>query len=279
MHPFTDYKALAEEGSRIIVKAKGVWLEDSDGKSYLDGMAGLWCSNVGHGREEIAEAVYEQMKELAYYNSFFKTSNPPAIMLAEKLAELAPPHLNRVFFCGSGSEANDTVVRLVRYYWSLLGKPEKTVIIARQNAYQGSTMAGASLGGMQPMHAQGGMPIPGIVHIPQPYWFGEGFGEDPVAFGKKCADQIEDRIDKREDVRDRREDSRDRRENRRDRRRRGHYNTQNHPLPQVKVGVRIGHQHCNGHIRRSNAIPNRQRIMMRHGHHHGAARPHRNCHR
>lgn len=102
MHPFTDYKALAEEGSRIIVKAKGVWLEDSDGKSYLDGMAGLWCSNVGHGREEIAEAVYEQMKELAYYNSFFKTSNPPAILLAEKLAELAPPHLNRVFFCGSG---------------------------------------------------------------------------------------------------------------------------------------------------------------------------------
>lgn|GEM_PF-446520 len=92
-------------------------------------------------------------------------------------------------------------------------------------------------------------------------------------------DQIEDRRDKREDVRDRREDSRDRRENRRDRRRRGHYNTQNHPLPQVKVGVRIGHQHCNGHIRRSNAIPNRQRIMMRHGHHHGAARPHRNCHR
>ena len=92
-------------------------------------------------------------------------------------------------------------------------------------------------------------------------------------------DQIEDRRDKREDVRDRREDSRDRRENRRDRRRRGHYNTQNHPLPQVVVGVRIGHQHCNGHIRRSNAIPNRQRIMMRRGHHHGAARPHRNCHR
>jgi adenosylmethionine-8-amino-7-oxononanoate aminotransferase len=76
MHPYTEYKALAEEGSRIIVKAKGVWLEDSDGKKYLDGMAGLWCSNVGHGREEIAEAVYEQMKELAYYNSFFKTSNP-----------------------------------------------------------------------------------------------------------------------------------------------------------------------------------------------------------
>jgi len=195
MHPFTDYKALAEEGSRIIVKAKGVWLEDSDGKSYLDGMAGLWCSNVGHGREEIAEAVYEQMKELAYYNSFFKTSNPPAIMLAEKLAELAPPHLNRVFFCGSGSEANDTVVRLVRYYWSLLGKPEKTVIIARQNAYHGSTMAGASLGGMQPMHAQGGMPIPGIVHIPQPYWFGEGGDMTPEVFGLWAARQLEIKIE------------------------------------------------------------------------------------
>lgn len=195
LHPFTDYRSLAMEGARVIVKGEGVWLEDSDGNRYLDGMAGLWCSNVGHGRREIADAVYEQMKELAFYNSFFKTTNAPAIHLAEKLAQVAPAHLNHVFFCGSGSEANDTVVRLVRYYWSLLDKPEKTVIIARHNAYHGSTMAGASLGGMKPMHSQGGLPIPGIVHIPQPYWFGEGGDMSPDDFGIWAARQLEKKIE------------------------------------------------------------------------------------
>ena len=118
LHPFTDFHALAAEGSRIMVRGDGVWLTDSDGKRYLDGMAGLWCTNIGHGRREIADAVHEQMLELAYYNSFFKTANAPAIRLADKLAEIAPAHVNRVFFCGSGSEANDTVFRMVRWYWS-----------------------------------------------------------------------------------------------------------------------------------------------------------------
>jgi putrescine aminotransferase len=195
LHPFTDFKALAAEGARVIVRGDGVWLEDSDGNRYLDGMAGLWCSNVGHGRREIAEAVYEQMKELAFYNSFFKTTNAPAIRLAEKLAELAPAHLNHVFFCGSGSEANDTVVRLVRHYWATLGKPGKDIIIARHNAYHGSTMAGASLGGMKPMHSQGGLPIPGIEHIPQPYWFGEGGDLSPADFGLWAARQLEIKIE------------------------------------------------------------------------------------
>ena len=195
MHPFTDFKALAAEGSRVMVRGEGVWIEDSDGNRYLDGMAGLWCTNVGHGQTAIADAVHEQMKELAFYNSFFKTTNAPAIRLAEKLATLAPAHINHVFFCGSGSEANDTVVRLVRHYWALKGKPAKDVIIARHNAYHGSTMAGASLGGMKPMHSQGGMPIPGIVHIPQPYWFGEGGDMTQFDFGIWAARQLEQKIE------------------------------------------------------------------------------------
>ncbi|NLH79441.1 MAG: aspartate aminotransferase family protein [Phyllobacteriaceae bacterium] len=196
MHPFTDFKGLAKEGSRIMVKGEGVWLTDSDGKRYLDGMAGLWCTNVGHGRREITRAVAEQMDELAYYNSFFKTSNAPAIRLAEKLAEITPDHVNRVFFCGSGSEANDTVFRMVRYYWSLLGKPSKKVFISRKNGYHGSTVAAASLGGMTPMHGQGDLPIPGITHIAQPYWYGEGGDMSPDEFGIWAARELEREIER-----------------------------------------------------------------------------------
>lgn len=195
IHPFSDTKALNAEGSRVMVKGEGVWLTDSDGNRILDGMAGLWCVNIGHGRPEIAEAVQAQMAELAYYNTFFKTTHVPAIELAALLAELAPEPFNRVFFTGSGSEANDTVLRMVRTYWATLGKPEKQVIIARRNAYHGSTVAGASLGGMKPMHAQGGLPIPGIHHIAQPYWFGEGGEMSRDAFGIWAAGELERAID------------------------------------------------------------------------------------
>ncbi len=196
LHPFTDFHALAKEGSRIMVRGDGVWLTDSDGKRYLDGMAGLWCTNVGHGRREIADAVHEQMLELAYYNSFFKTSNAPAIRLADKLAELAPPHIDRVYYCGSGSEANDTVFRMARWFWALQGKPEKKIFISRRNAYHGSTVVGASLGGMKPMHGQGDLPIAGITHIAQPYWFGEGGDMSPAEFGLWAARELEREIDR-----------------------------------------------------------------------------------
>ncbi len=194
-HPFSDSAALATEGVRVIVRGEGVWLEDSDGNRILDGMAGLWCTQIGHGRAEIADAVHRQMSELAFYNTFFKTSHPPAIALAEKLASLTQPHLNRVFFCNSGSEANDTVIRLARMYWDVAGKPTKKTIISRRNAYHGSTLGGASLGGMGPMHAQGDLPIPGIVHIQQPYWFGEGGDLSPAEFGLKVARGLEAVID------------------------------------------------------------------------------------
>ena len=114
----------------------------------LDGMAGLWCVNIGYGRDELAEAASAQMKELPYYNSFFRCSTPTPVLLAQKIAEIAPSNVNQVFFGSSGSEANDTAVRLVRHYWALEGKPEKNRIISRNMAYHGSTVAGASLGGM-----------------------------------------------------------------------------------------------------------------------------------
>jgi len=194
MHPFTDHAALGLKGTRVITRAQGVYLYDSDGRQILDGMSGLWCVNLGYGRRELADAAYRQLLELPYYNSFFQVAHPPAIELSRLLVEVTPPQFKHVFFTGSGSEANDTVVRTVRRYWDVMGQPQRTVIISRLNAYHGSTMAGASLGGMAPMHAQGGLPIPGIVHIRQPYWFGEGGELEPEQFGLLAARALEEKI-------------------------------------------------------------------------------------
>jgi putrescine aminotransferase len=194
IHPFTDHAALGKKGTRVITRAEGVYLYESGGRRILDGMSGLWCVNLGYGRRELADAAYQQMQELPYYNSFFQVAHPPAIELARLLSEVTPPQFKHVFFTGSGSEANDTVVRTVRHYWNVLGQPERTVIISRHNAYHGSTMAGASLGGMKPMHEQGGLPIPGIVHIRQPYWFGEGGDLSPEEFGLVAARALEEKI-------------------------------------------------------------------------------------
>ncbi|WP_313393612.1 aspartate aminotransferase family protein [Pseudomonas sp.] len=192
--PFSDVKQLAEKGPRIITSAKGVYLWDSEGNKILDGMAGLWCVAVGYGRDELAEVASKQMKELPYYNLFFQTAHPPALELAKAIADVAPQGMNHVFFTGSGSEGNDTVLRMVRHYWALKGKPHKQTIIGRINGYHGSTVAGASLGGMSGMHEQGGLPIPGIVHIAQPYWFGEGGDMSPDEFGVWAAEQLEKKI-------------------------------------------------------------------------------------
>ena len=194
LHPFTDFQALNKKGSRIITKAEGVYLEDSEGKRILDGMAGLWCVNMGYGRQELVDAATRQMQQLPYYNLFFQTSHPPAAELATLLAEITPSHLNHVFFTGSGSECNDTVLRMVRRYWQLLGQPQRQVIISRINAYHGSTIGGASLGGMSYMHAQGDLPIPGIVHIEQPYWYVNGGELSPEEYGLKAARALEAKI-------------------------------------------------------------------------------------
>jgi putrescine aminotransferase len=195
MHPFTDHKELGEKGgTRIITRADGVYIYDSDGHKILDGMAGLWCVNLGYGRQQLVDAAAEQMKQLPYYNSFFQCTHPPAIELSELLSELSPGDFNHVFFTGSGSEANDTQIRLIRRYWDLKGQSEKMTIIARKNAYHGSTLGGASLGGMSAMHEQMVLPVPGIEHIDQPYQFELGAGLSAEQFGLQQARLLEEKI-------------------------------------------------------------------------------------
>ena len=194
MHPFTAGEELAAKGARVIVRAKGVYLTDSDGHQILDGMAGLWCVNIGYGRTELADVAARQIRELPYYNTFFQTTHVPAIALANKLASLAPENLNHVFFAGSGSEANDTNIRMVRTYWAMKGQPAKSIIISRKNAYHGSSVGSGSLGGMSGMHAQGGMPIPDIHHINQPNWWAEGGDLTPEEFGLARAQELETAI-------------------------------------------------------------------------------------
>ena len=198
LHPFTDPKELKEQAARIIESAKGVYLTDSDGNDYLDMMAGLWCVNMGYGQQDLIKAASAQIEQLPYYNSFFKTSHPPVAELAGLLAEVTPAHMNHAFFTSSGSEANDTVLRMIWRYWDILGKPEKRIVISRKNAYHGSTIAASSLGGMEDMHKQGGI-IPDIVHVDQPHWFAKrcelGTDLDVNDFGREVAQSIADKIE------------------------------------------------------------------------------------
>jgi putrescine aminotransferase len=198
VHPFTDTAALNREGVRIITKADGVYLWDSEGKKILDGMAGLWCVQVGYGNRELAEAGCEALKTLPYYNHFFKTTNPYTVELAAKLASLLPEGHDRVLFANSGSEANDSALKLIRYYWNLRGKRKKKIHISRDYAYHGVTFAAASLSGLTPMHPQWDLPLPGFAKVPTPYWFASkaaGYGDmDPEEFGVLIARKLEAKI-------------------------------------------------------------------------------------
>jgi len=195
LHPFTDHKELGEKKSRIITRADGVYIYDADGNRILDGMSGLWCVNAGYGRRELVEAASAQMSELPYYNSFFQCASPPSIELADRLSRITQPQLDWVFFAGSGSEAIDSMIRIVRRYWELEEQPRRTHIIARINAYHGSTIGGTSLGGMQPQRAQGGPLVPDIEHVPQPYWFDSDRSLSPEDFGVAVARELEQKID------------------------------------------------------------------------------------
>ncbi|MEE8295520.1 MAG: aspartate aminotransferase family protein [Sphingomonadales bacterium] len=195
LHPFTDPAALNAKGTRVITRAEGSYIWDSEGNKILDGMAGLWCVNVGYGRKELIEAATAQIKELPYYNAFFQTSNPSQIELGRLLSEVTPEGFDHFFFSSSGSEANDTVVRLVRHYWEVVGKPSKKVIISRHNAYHGSTLAATSLGGMKYMHDMGGSLLPGFEHINQPHWYLEGGDLSEEKFGLARARELETKIE------------------------------------------------------------------------------------
>ncbi len=195
LHPFTDPAEHARHGGRIVTSAEHVYIRDADGNRILDGMSGLWCTNLGYSQPRINRAIAEQLDRLPYYNSFFKCTNEPAIELAGLLREVTPPQFNHFFFTNSGSEANDTNIRLVHRYFDLLGKPEKKIFISRHNAYHGSTIAAASLGGMKDMHRQFTR-LPWVEHVMEPYWFKEGGDLEPDAFGLAAARALADAIDR-----------------------------------------------------------------------------------
>ncbi len=194
LHPFTNTGALNKKGARIITKGEGVYIWDSEGNKILDGMAGLWCVNMGYGRKELTEAATKQMTELPFYNTFFQTTHTPVAELAKEIASITPGDLNHIFFANSGSEAIDTIIRMVRHYWVIKGKPDKNILISRENAYHGSTVGGTSLGGMTGMHKQGAPLLPNIERIRQPYWYGEGADMTEEAFGIACAQALEEKI-------------------------------------------------------------------------------------
>ncbi|MBD9367772.1 aspartate aminotransferase family protein [Xanthomonas sp. XNM01] len=194
LHPFNDNAALAQKGTRILTRGEGCYVWDAEGNKLLDAFAGLWCVNIGYGRPELGAAAARQMTELAYYNSFFQCTTEPTIRLAAKLAELTPGDLNHAFFVNSGSEANDTILRLVRHFWAVQDQPQKTIFIGRHDGYHGTTMAGASLGGMKGMHRQGGLPIPDIHHIDPPFWFADGGELSEDEYGLVAARRLEEKI-------------------------------------------------------------------------------------
>ena len=191
--PFTNYSDLLKDGPKIIAKASGNYIYDNEGNKILDAMAGLWCVNIGYGRTELAEAAKNQMLTLPYYNSFFKTNNIPTALLSEKLAKITPDGLNNSFFANSGSEANDTIIRMVRYFWQLEGKPKKRIIIGREFGYHGSTIMSASMGGMIDMHKQAAQEAD-FVHIPAPYSFKYKGNQTDEVFSEIASSWLEDKI-------------------------------------------------------------------------------------
>ncbi len=193
IHAFLDQKALNREGPRVMVRGDGLQLWDNDGKRYLDGMSGLWCTNLGYGRQDLAAAASRQLEQLPYYNMFFHTTHPAVVELSEMLFSLLPDHYSHAIYTNSGSEANEVLIRTVRRYWQILGKPQKKIMIGRWNGYHGSTLGSTALGGMKFMHEMGGM-LPDFAHIDEPYWYANGGELSPAEFGRRAALQLEEKI-------------------------------------------------------------------------------------
>lgn len=196
LHPFTVHHELREQNPRVISKAKGVYLWDNDGNRIIDGMAGLWCTQIGYGVEELAEVASRAMNNLSYYNTFFQTTTPAVAELGALVASKLPECFNQLFFANSGSEANDSAIKLIKYYWNLKGQPQKKAIISRDRSYHGTTMGAASLTGLPFMHDIFDLPLEGIHHIgptPHFYQYGEE-GENEEEFAARCAQALEDKI-------------------------------------------------------------------------------------
>ena len=195
VHPYTNLAAIRDMGPLIIERAKGIHVYDTEGKEYIEGMAGLWCTSLGYGNEELVEAAAAQMRKLSFAHLFAGRSHDPAIELAEKLKEIAPVPISKVFFCNSGSEANDTQMKLVWYMNNGLGRPKKKKIVSRQRAYHGVTIAAGSITGLERNHRDFDLPIPGVLHTDCPHhWRFCLPGEDEEAFATRLAKNLEELI-------------------------------------------------------------------------------------
>jgi len=195
LHPATNLRSVQAEGPLVITRGEGVYVYDDEGRRYLEGMAGLWCASLGFSERRLADAAYRQMCELPFYHSF--AGKVPAISteLAERLIRMAPAGMSRVLFANSGSEANDTAVKLVWYVNNALGRPRKKKIISRQRAYHGVTVASASLTGLAFAHTDFDLPIARFLHTDCPHYYrGAKPGESEEAFAARLADNLEQLI-------------------------------------------------------------------------------------
>ncbi|PZQ18159.1 MAG: aspartate aminotransferase family protein [Ancylobacter novellus] len=196
LHPYSNLATLPEQGTLILERGQGVFVHDVDGKPYIEGMAGLWCNSLGHGREELVEAAAEQMRKLPFAHLFTGKSHDPAIALAEKLKEVAPMEAAKAFFCCSGSEANDTQMKLVWYVNNALGRPQKKKIISRLKGYHGVTIASASLTGLVNNHRDFDLPLSTVRHAACPHhWRFAHEGETEAEFSARLAAELDAQIE------------------------------------------------------------------------------------
>lgn len=191
LHPFTDHADMHRTGTHIVTAAEGCHVVDESGRRLLDGLAGLWCVNVGYGRREIADAVHRQILECSFYPSFLNSTSEPAIRLAERLTGLAPRGMSRVFFSSSGSEANETALKLIRAYQKLRGKSHKRTVLARTFAYHGVGLATASLTGLPTCQVPFDLPLPGFVHVPGPHAYAANTAMSAEEYGAWCIAETE----------------------------------------------------------------------------------------
>ena len=195
IHPYTNLDQFRQTGPLVIERGQGVHVYDSEGKSYIEGMAGLWCTALGYGNEELVETAAAQMRKLSFAHLFGAKSHDPAIELADRLKEIAPVPISKVFFCNSGSEANDTQVKLVWYLNNARGKPQKKKIISRIKAYHGVTIAAASLTGLPGNHRDFDVPLPGFLHAGCPHYYRHAKnGETEEEFASLLADELDELI-------------------------------------------------------------------------------------
>ncbi len=197
LHPYTNFADQAEHGSVIMKSAHGVRVQDIHGREYIDALAGLWCVDVGYGRQEIASAIADQAREMAFFHSFFAMANEPSIRLADRLKQMTPWPIARVFFGLSGSDANDTQIKLVWLYNNLRGRPKKTKMISRHMGYHGITLGASSLTGLPAVHAKMNLPLPGFLHVGMPHYYREADpGMSEAQFVNKLAAELEETIER-----------------------------------------------------------------------------------